>query len=182
MSNIFFTSDTHFGHKKCWESFRREKFSSLEDMNETIIARWNARVKKGDRVYHLGDFALGSVEEAEKIAWRLNGQIFLIRGNHEKVAEHKRVAPRFVWIKEAIRLDVGQPHPASLLHYPMVTWCNSGYGAWSLHGHCHGNLPVEKHTLRADVGFDCFGEPVSVDEIAALMAEKIYKPVDHHGR
>ena len=42
---IFFTADTHFNHLKCRELFRNDKFASLEEMNETIIHRWNVRVE-----------------------------------------------------------------------------------------------------------------------------------------
>jgi len=67
MSDVFFSADTHFNHAKCCELFRAGRFSSLDEMNETMIERWNGRVKRGDRVYHLGDVALGRLEDAAEI-------------------------------------------------------------------------------------------------------------------
>lgn len=178
--NIFFTSDTHFNHVKCCELFRAGRFSCVEEMNETIIERWNERVKKGDRVYHLGDFALGKTADAAVIANRLAGQIYLIRGNHEAVAEHRDVCGRFVWIKDYHGLKVVD-QKIYLLHYAMRVWNCSHHGSWHLHGHSHGTLP-ELDTHRSfDVGVDCWDfYPVSYDEVALKMATKRFVPVDHH--
>lgn len=181
MSNdIFFTSDTHFNHAKCCELFRPGRFGSLNEMNETLIERWNSRVKKGDRVYHLGDVALGRPEAAAEILGRLNGQIFLIRGNHEKVAEHKLCASRFVWIKDYFGLKVGE-QKIYLCHYAFRTWNCMHHGSWHLYGHSHGTLPEIETSRSFDVGVDCWDFfPVSYDEVAAKMATKRFEPIDGH--
>jgi calcineurin-like phosphoesterase family protein len=41
MNDVFFTADTHFNHRMCCEKFRSGLFQSLEEMNETIISKWN---------------------------------------------------------------------------------------------------------------------------------------------
>jgi calcineurin-like phosphoesterase family protein len=51
---IFVISDTHFGQAKAIEYFGRP-FASREEMDETMIERWNAVVRPQDIVYHLGD-------------------------------------------------------------------------------------------------------------------------------
>jgi calcineurin-like phosphoesterase family protein len=179
MNNVFFTADTHFNHRKCQELFRNNHFSSLEEMNETIIERWNERISKSDRVYHLGDVALGTPSEARKILNRLNGQIYLIRGNHESVAEHKLCVDRFVWIKDYFGLKVGT-QKIYLFHYALRTWNCMHYGSWSLHAHSHGSLPELNHR-SFDVGVDPWDfYPVSYDEVAAKMATKTFEAVDHH--
>ena len=82
MGEIFFTSDTHFAHIPMflWEP---RGFSCVEEMNEAIIERWNKIVKPNDIVYHLGDTMLSNNEVGLECMKRLNGQIFLIFGNHE---------------------------------------------------------------------------------------------------
>ena len=84
-SNIFLTSDTHFNHANlismCPES--RGHFSSIEEMNESIIEYWNAIIPPDAIVYHLGDLCMGKSEDIEPILKRLNGHIILIRGNHD---------------------------------------------------------------------------------------------------
>lgn len=180
MNDIFFTGDTHFNHRKCQELFRKDKFKSLEDMNETIIERWNARIKKSDRVYHLGDFSLGTTVECRRVANRLNGQIYLIRGNHEKVAEHKACADRFVWIKDYFGLKVGE-QKIYLCHYAFRTWNCIHHGSWNLHGHSHGSLPEIETLRQSDVGVDAWDFwPVSYDQVAEKMATKRFEAVDHH--
>ncbi len=86
MKNIFFTSDQHFGHKNIIK-FSNRPFNSVEEMDEMMIQRWNEKVGETDEVYHLGDVGLASSGKLRKILERLNGKIYLIKGNHEKSAE-----------------------------------------------------------------------------------------------
>ncbi len=80
----FHISDTHFGHENVIKYCNRP-FSSVREMNESIIAQWNSVISKKDIVYHHGDFALRmSKEEVYDIVRRLNGRIILIYGNHDR--------------------------------------------------------------------------------------------------
>ena len=83
MSRVFLISDTHFFHQKVLE-FEKEArpFSSVEEMNETIVDRWNKTVTKRDTVWHLGDVCFGHVSNLS-ILKRLNGTKNLILGNHD---------------------------------------------------------------------------------------------------
>ena len=56
MSKIFVTSDTFFGRKNVLNNGKR-KYSSVEDMDNDLIEKWNSKVNKSDTVYHLGNFA-----------------------------------------------------------------------------------------------------------------------------
>ena len=77
MNKIFFTSDTHFGAERTLKLSRRP-FSSVEEMDNTIIENWNKTVGKNDLVFHLGDF--GDYKRVKE----LNGKIYLIFGNYER--------------------------------------------------------------------------------------------------
>src|SRR5687767_6574594 len=92
MNDIFYTADSHWFHKLM---VTRRGFSSVEEMNERLIENWNAVVKKGDRVYHLGDVSLGKPEPTAEILGRLNGTIYLVRGNHDSAAENGKCRKRF---------------------------------------------------------------------------------------
>ena len=91
MSNIFFTSDTHLGHANIIKYCNRP-FKDLETMNKAIIRNWNERVKPEDTVFHLGDFCFHNSSDKEVKGvnvtadyWlkQLNGQIIIIKGNHD---------------------------------------------------------------------------------------------------
>lgn len=56
-------------------------------MNEMLIANWNAVVQPDDRVYHIGDFAMGPKALHKGYLERLNGYKILIRGNHDQKAD-----------------------------------------------------------------------------------------------
>lgn len=71
-----------------------------------------------------------------------------------------------------------------LSHYAHRVWRGSHRGVWHLYGHSHGSLADDPHALSMDVGVDVRGYgywPLSFDEIREAMAQKDWRPVDHHG-
>jgi calcineurin-like phosphoesterase family protein len=80
---IYFTSDSHFGHVNIIKYCDRP-FQSIYEMDETIISNWNSIIKPTDTVYHMGDFGFRNFK---KYLDRLNGNIILIRGNHDRTSE-----------------------------------------------------------------------------------------------
>ena len=78
----WFTSDMHLGHANIIE-FTDRPFKDIEDMNSKLIANWNARVKPNDTIFHLGDFCFHSGLSANSYLKKLNGNVILIKGNHD---------------------------------------------------------------------------------------------------
>lgn len=179
MSNVFFISDTHFGHENIIKPCHRP-FANADEMDEALIKSWNDTVKPGDRVYHLGDFSFHRPEKTNWIISRLSGQKFLIKGNHDWSIE--KWAEGFIWIRDLEMIRVGE-QKIVLSHYAMRVWNCSHYGAWNLHGHSHGTLPRLPGYKQADMGVDCWGyRPVPFEEIRVQMDKIKFKPVDAHGR
>lgn len=90
MSKIWITSDLHFNHSRSF-IYEPRGFQSVEEMNETIIERFNSKVSPEDEVYICGDLCLGDgeLEVLEKnmaLIERLNGHIHVILGNHDTPA------------------------------------------------------------------------------------------------
>ena len=81
--NIFFTADTHFGDSKIIHLCKRP-FRDVEEMNYILIKNWNARVKPGDMVFHLGDFAFRKGKKYTYYMEQLNGHIVIVKGNHDR--------------------------------------------------------------------------------------------------
>jgi calcineurin-like phosphoesterase family protein len=142
-------------------------------MNETLIENWNSLIKKGDRVYLLGDFAFTTKDKVTALARKLNGDIHWIYGNHDKEV---RGAKGFAFqgdSKEVSYKYEGNKYKIVLSHYPFMTWNRSGAGSLHCHGHCHGNLPDDEKSLRFDVGVDCWDlKPVKLDTIIELAKKR----------
>jgi len=152
----------------------------VEDMNEVLIENWNKRVQRSHRVYLVGDVSMGNAEETKKLLTRLNGQIYLIRGNHETIAESPTCRDRFVWIKDVFMLKVPcEDEKFSwkgkvriwLSHYAHRVWPNSHHGSLHLYGHSHGYLSDDDRVLSIDVGIDAVAmrAPVSFEWVLRTM-------------
>jgi calcineurin-like phosphoesterase family protein len=184
---IWFTSDTHFGHKNIIR-FSERPFKDVEHMDAMLIQNWNECVKQGDDVYHLGDFSLTNSDRTLRILNQLNGNIHLIKGNHEKsITGDAKCKGKFAWIKDYYELKVQDPDAKGnrrsivLLHYAMKVWNKSHHGAWHLYGHSHGSLPETEDSLSFDCGVDSHDyRPISYDEVKRFMSKKTWKPLDHH--
>lgn len=83
MCKVFATSDLHFMHDKEF-LYSRRGFSEINEHDEALIKNWNEVVSDQDIVIVLGDFYMGTNHEcAARLINRLNGNILLIRGNHD---------------------------------------------------------------------------------------------------
>ena len=160
MSEIFFTSDTHFGHTNIIKYCNRP-FKTVEEMDETLIERWNSRVGKKDTVYHLGDFMLCRNKYSQYLE-RLNGKVILILGNHDHHFSKGKLNG-FAEVVDMLFLDKLEPQ-LFLCHYAMRVWPNSHRGSINLHGHSHDMLTPAENQM--DVGVDSWSfYPVSIPEI-----------------
>jgi calcineurin-like phosphoesterase family protein len=194
METIWFTSDTHYGHKRM---ITERGVRDVPLMDELLIRNWNDVVGKSDRVYHLGDFSFHKLPETVNILRRLNGQLHVVLGNHDRDFWKKipgTPGTRIASVTEARKeIKVGE-QKIVLDHYALLTWNKMHYGSWMLHGHSHGNLPDSKTAKRLDVGVDAVGwyaltyqvdvprfTPISFEQVSAIMRQKKFEPVDQHG-
>lgn len=167
---VYFTSDTHFGHNAIIRLCDRP-YADVDAMDAGLIAAWNQRIGARDTVYHLGDFCFRSTRGPEHYRERLNGEIHLLIGNHDKgtVPAHADLFASVSHIKE-IKLE-GQK--IVLCHYPMREWPGAFSNAWHLFGHVHGGYVDAPWGHSMDVGVDAVGyRPLSFKDIAEVMAER----------
>lgn len=181
MSEIFFTSDTHFGHQPEF-IWKPRGFSSVEEMDEAIIENWNKVVKPGDVVYHLGDTMLNDNAHGLECFKRLNGQIFLIYGNHDSDTRKnllfmelpcKMLGGWYAWLIKYGKLST------YISHYPTLTanYDDKHFSqhVLSLHGHTHQktNWLDPKNPFLYHVGLDSHNNtPVHIDEVITDIRQR----------
>jgi calcineurin-like phosphoesterase family protein len=157
----FFTSDHHFSHNNIIK-FCNRPFSSVTEMNDEMIDRYNSVVNKRDIVFIVGDFSFDT--KPKNHFDKLNGQKFLIKGNHDKKKTIDLPWAGVFDIKEVVI----NKQPIVLHHYSMRSWNKSFHGSWHLYGHSHGTLPP--HGLSFDVGVDTNNfYPYSFDDVVEKM-------------
>ncbi len=84
MGKCFFIADLHLGHKNIlnFHGNLREG-RNIKQHDEWLVRQWNSVVGPNDQVYVLGDVAFNK-EAMKSCLPRMNGQKFLVRGNHDK--------------------------------------------------------------------------------------------------
>lgn len=169
----YYTSDLHLGHAKIIELCYRP-FSSVEDMDDTIISSINDAVRPSDELIIAGDFCMDRtlVQAYRKLIRCRN--IHFITGNHDSA---KRIVYdlAFSSVSEILELrSIVEPGKAiTVCHYAMRTWNKSHRGAWQLYGHSHGMLPDDPNLLSFDIGVDCHEfSPISETRVKEIMARK----------
>lgn len=164
MYNVWFISDTHFGHANIIKYCNRP-FDTVEQMDQVLIANWNSLIRPKDLVYHLGDVGFGNLES---ILNELHGRKILILGNHDATA--LKVAAAFKEITPLKTISINKQR-IILCHYCMRVWEKSHHNSWHLYGHSHGTLePIGKSW---DVGVDNNNfSPLNLDSIIEIMAQR----------
>ena len=194
--NIFFISDLHIGHKNVIK-FDKRPFKDIDEMHVELIKRWNSVVEPEDIVYFLGDLSFGRSELTKWFTYSLNGKIYAIAGNHDKIKDLKGLG-RFEDVHEyGTEIDIkdedalesrgsGGYQKIILSHYPILSWNKSHYGSIHLHGHTHGSLIQHQQEYYRrkvmDVGCNCIDyTPISYEKVKEVMSKKVISSVDHHG-
>lgn len=144
--NIFFISDTHFGHANMitflnYDGTRMRPFGSVEECDELMIENWNKVVKPGDRIYHLGDVVY-KCKNRDEIMQRLNGEKVLIKGNHDK--------DQLGWYMKYFKDIRGTHHIDGnylLSHFPIHP-DSKGRFVRGLHGHIHAQTVMRSKLIE----------------------------------
>ncbi len=143
-------------------------------MDRELIRRWNERVKENDVVFHLGDFCFRKSRIMEKdgeiiekilkgynyYSSKLNGNIILIRGNHDSKNDVKSI------LTEAVINYGGWDW--YLKHEPHNTF------KYNLCGHVHNLWKVRRQGpyITVNLSVDVWNfYPVNISEIINAIQE-----------
>lgn len=170
---VYFTSDTHFGHKNIIKYCDRP-FADVAEMDAALIRNWNNVVGPDDTVYHLGDFAFAGAERIKEILAQLNGKVVLVLGNHDNVTVATRLMSVFERPDEGRFYDVIESadlksygYDVYLAHHPMPYTIPDGM-KMQLCGHVHElwKIKSSRYSTVLNVGVDQWDyTPVSLDEV-----------------
>lgn len=177
MSNVFITSDEHYGHERIIELANRP-FTSVEEMNETIVERHNKVVpdNRNFLTIHVGDMFWHTMTgpEALAILSRLNGRHAFLYGNHDELmAKSDILRMGFEWVRGENKVPSGHllnfnKHKLTLSHFAQRVWEGSHKGHWHCYGHSHNALPGLGKSF--DIGVDGHDfTPWSLEEIEQRM-------------
>jgi calcineurin-like phosphoesterase family protein len=132
---VWFTSDTHFYHENILR-FCSRPFKDITEMNDALVKNWNETVPEDGIVFHLGDFAFGGSREWNDILSRLNGEIYLILGNHDMKQIGQGFMQRFAHVTQQMTIRVGG-QSIILNHNPFLAYGGAYRDVWQLFGHVH---------------------------------------------
>ena len=158
---IFFIGDTHFDHKNIIRYCKRP-FKTEEEMNDVLKNNWNNLIKSNDIVFFLGDMSYGRGSMgADYWLKKLNGNIFFIRGNHERLKKKSQVYDELIINYENEKFFL--THDAKNIP--------KNWSGWSICGHHHNNKPVEhplinKKTKQFNVSVELINyKPIEFNEL-----------------
>ena len=163
MSNIFFTSDMHFGERTKMAEERHVTFENYEHFLRSYVNSYNAVVDSYDTVYFLGDVFTAEMNY-EKLMNLLNGRKILIAGNNDRLNH----VPRGIEVRGCVYLP---EHYAVLSHFPVHPdmFETKDWLKRNIHGHTHGHWNCSDERYY-DVSCDATHyRPVSIAEINRLM-------------
>ena len=165
-----YTGDNHFDHENIvWMNNRPVK--DVEEMNEEMIRRWNAKVNSNDVVYILGDLFYRS-SNPERILKRLKGRKRIILGNHDGSWISKVNMDDYFEEVHTLGTEISDGKRAmTLCHYPLLTWKHAKKN-YMIHGHIHNDtssdywplIKVRDRVLNAGADINNF-EPVTFEEL-----------------
>lgn len=171
---LYFTADLHFRHEKIINHVNRP-FRTVEQMDKTLIKKWNEKISFQDEVYILGDFTMKGPELATEILSSLKGKKHLICGNHDRFVQNLNFDQSlFASIQDYAEVEYANTR-FILFHYPIVEWNGFYKGSIALHGHQHNHENynyenLQKGIRRYDVGVDAnYMAPVSAEDIITFF-------------
>jgi calcineurin-like phosphoesterase family protein len=124
-------ADTHFFHANIGRYCDRP-----DGWQDLIVANWNRLIGPGETVFHLGDLALGKREQTEVLIPKLNGTIYLMRGNHDRRGRAFFEGLGIQLVKDPLLLELEAWPRLIFSHRPVFPLLP---GALNLHGHIHNN-------------------------------------------
>lgn len=154
--------------------FDNRPFTSIEEMNQELITRWNKVVAPCDTVYILGDMFWCKNTEAIPILDQLKGSKILIKGNHDRCHD-KEFASRFDKICDYMEIKDGSRNVV-LCHYPIPCFNKHYYGEYHLYGHVHNSFEWNMMENCKRMMKELYDKPCEMFNVGVMMKYIDYTP------
>jgi calcineurin-like phosphoesterase family protein len=171
-------SDPHFGHNRPF-IVQARGFCSVQEMNETLIRKYNETVSSEDTVYWHGDcFVKAPTDLIISILKQLNGFKICILGNHDQ-RPGRMLKFGFHGVCSSMVKEIGG-YFVNMSHFPYKESysavpnkrCLSYDNRWLLCGHVHASWKVKEAFKMINVGVDVNDlRPVDHVKIAGIIQE-----------
>jgi calcineurin-like phosphoesterase family protein len=137
MSIVRFIADLHIGHENM---ATHRGFKSAAEQDQHIIDSWNSVVLKRDTTYILGDLTME--KDTYSILDKLNGQKYVIGGNHDKIGHSKKLMNHVQGIA-----GISQYKGIFLTHCPIHPSELEYRVKYNIHGHIHEKRIVKTFSI-----------------------------------
>lgn len=168
MNEIFFSSDLHFCHNREF-LYKPRGFSSIREMNEELIKKFNKTLHYTDSLYLLGDLMLNDDLQGMKLLKSIPCKKYIIIGNHDTAARVNNYVNTFNCkvLGYADMLKISKRKSLYLSHYPTMVGNYDEKNRVCLHGHTHSKDKFQYGDYGCiNVSVDAWdNKPVSLDEI-----------------
>lgn len=160
----YIISDTHFGHRNMM-NYENRPYDTVEKMDRDMVEGWNNSINQDDTVIHLGDVRHHPAKlYAEDYLSKLNGNILLVRGNHDGGVPQN---PKGFNVVESATIKHGK-YIFYLEHQPVDT------NHWQIHGHTHRHTPfIDREKKNINVSVEVIDyRPLRMDRLIGYLNKK----------
>lgn len=168
---IFVTSNLQLGRPSVIKKYKRS-YTSVDQMTDDLVVKWNETVKQEDMVYHLGNFA-HDPKTAQYAINRLNGTIKFIEGDFDQsiaLLNEKGMLPSRCSIINCI--DLIQDLNCVVSYWPMGAWPDKSKKSWSIIGYPDKRYKSDPKNRVINVSTDLWAnKPQELEKLLGIFSD-----------
>tara|TARA_Y100000361_G_scaffold151270_2_gene168372 strand:+ start:702 stop:1223 length:522 start_codon:yes stop_codon:yes gene_type:complete len=169
---IFITGNLQLGRPSAVGKWKRP-FSTLEEMDKTIINNWNSVVTNKDVVYHLGNFAWDPKTAYDSIlALKGKTKFFLLGENDQPLLDLQKKGTLPPNCKLIGDIHHQKNIDGILSYWPMKEWMNRSKGFWNVIGYPNKKYKTRPKDRIINCSTDqCNFKPQDINSMIGLLNE-----------
>jgi calcineurin-like phosphoesterase family protein len=139
-------ADTHFFHDNIGRYCDRP-----DGWQALIIQNWQRLIRPDEVVFHLGDLALAGKAAVKELVEQLPGQIFMLRGNHDRFSRTFYQSLGITFVPDPYEMQYPSGQKLIFSHRPILPLEPD---VLNLHGHIHNNPAPELGPQHVNVSIE----------------------------